>query len=105
MVPDTSLPIPLTALPAGVFARLHTTQLDEDTRSLLRSLGLTDASRLRVCKPGEPFIIQVRTTRIGLSRIVASGILVVRDNEPSRRGVLPNREAPRRTDGSHRCVR
>jgi len=28
----------------------------------------------RVCKAGEPFIIQVRTTRIGVSSAVARGI-------------------------------
>ena len=66
----------------GPRARLHTTQLDHDTRSLLRSLGLTDASRLRVCKCGEPLIIQVRATRIGLSSSVAGSIYVVLDGEP-----------------------
>jgi Fe2+ transport system protein FeoA len=82
VTPKTQAPVPLTALAAGASARLHTTQLDDDTRSLLRSLGLTDASRLRVCKCGEPFIIQVRATRIGLSRSVAGNIYVVLDAAP-----------------------
>jgi Fe2+ transport system protein FeoA len=69
----------LTSLEAGSSARLHATRLDDDTRSLLRALGLTDASRLRVCKCGEPFIIQVRTTKIGLSSVVAGNIYVVQD--------------------------
>jgi Fe2+ transport system protein FeoA len=77
------VPVPLTALAAGAYARLHTTGLDDDTRSLLRSLGLTDASRLRICKVGEPFIIQVRATRIGLSSVVAGNIFVV-DYGPDR---------------------
>ena len=47
----------------------------------LRSLGLTDASLVRVCKCGDPFIIQVRTTRIGLSSSVAGNIYVVLDSE------------------------
>jgi Fe2+ transport system protein FeoA len=75
--PHPPLPVPLTALDAGATARLHDTRLDDDTRALLRSLGLTDASRLRVCKRGEPFIIQVRATRIGVSRSVAGGIFVI----------------------------
>jgi Fe2+ transport system protein FeoA len=75
--PQPQVPVPLTTLDAGASARLHATQLDEDTRALLRSLGLTDASRLRVCKRGEPFIIQVRATRIGVSSSVAGGILVI----------------------------
>jgi Fe2+ transport system protein FeoA len=78
------VPIPLTELETGATARLHDTRLDTDTRSLLRSLGLTDHSHLRVCKRGEPLIIQVRTTRIGVSRAVASGILVVRDGTRRR---------------------
>ena len=79
MSPDITAPVPLTALEAGTSARLHATRLDDDTRSLLRALGLTDASRLRVCKCGEPFIIQVRATKIGLSSVVAGNIYVVQD--------------------------
>lgn len=82
-------PVPLTSLEAGASARLHDTQLDEDTRSLLRSLGLTDASHLRVCKRGEPCIIQVRATRIGVSSSVAGGIYVVPDG--SHAGLRPGR--------------
>ena len=65
----------------GSVGRLHDTSLDDDTRSLLRSLGLTDASRLRVCKSGDPFIIQVRATRIGVSSAVARGIFVIPEAE------------------------
>ena len=60
----------------GARATLQSTSLDGNTRALLRALGLTDACQLRVCKHGEPFIIQVRSTRIGLSRAVASDIVV-----------------------------
>jgi Fe2+ transport system protein FeoA len=67
----------LTDLPVGAEARLHAADLDAQTRSLLRALGLTDASRVRVCKRGEPFIVQVRETRIGISKIVADQMLVV----------------------------
>jgi len=83
VIPQAQVPVPLTALHAGAYARLHTTGLDDDMRSLLRSLGLTDASRLRICKVGEPFIIQVRATRIGLSSVVAGSIFVV-DYGPHR---------------------
>lgn len=72
-------PVRLTSLTPGDAARLHQTTLDPDTRALLRSLGLTDESTLRVCKGGEPFIFQVRDTRIGISSAVASGIFVVAD--------------------------
>jgi Fe2+ transport system protein FeoA len=43
----------------------------------LRALGLTDRCLLRVCKAGEPCIVQVRQTRIGLSRELARGIFVI----------------------------
>jgi Fe2+ transport system protein FeoA len=74
------VPVPLTSLAVGACGRLHDAHLDEDTRSLLRSLGLIDASRLRVCKRGEPFIIQVRSTRIGVSGSVADAIFVIPDS-------------------------
>lgn len=80
-----AMPVPLTELEVGAVARLHATRLDEDTRSLLRSLGLTDASSLRVCKRGEPLIFQVGATRIGVSRTVAGGIFVLcQDNAAHR---------------------
>ena len=75
-------PVRVTDLEPGVFARLHETHLDEPTRLFLRSLGLTDRSRVRVCKRGEPLIIQVRTTRIGLSRSVGERIFVVPVADP-----------------------
>jgi Fe2+ transport system protein FeoA len=40
---------------------------------------LTDASELRLCKIGDPCIIQVGATRIGLSRGVAASLWVVPD--------------------------
>jgi Fe2+ transport system protein FeoA len=70
-----TIAIPLTELGSGVAVCLHQI-LDPHARSLLRALGLTTASRLRLCQAGDPFIIQVRSTRIGLSRVVAQGILV-----------------------------
>ncbi len=81
MATSAFAPVPLTELEPGIVARLHGTRLDDETRLFLRSLGLTDASTLRVCKRGEPLIIQVRTTRIGLSRAVGHNILVVPEVE------------------------
>jgi Fe2+ transport system protein FeoA len=78
------VPVPLTSLATGDVARLHLTTLDSDTRSLLRSLGLTDDSMLRVCKSGDPFIMQVRDTRIGVSSAVAGQILVVVGRDVAR---------------------
>jgi Fe2+ transport system protein FeoA len=73
-----SEPVRLSALAAGQTARLHCDDLTPQDSALLRALGLTDRSVVRVCKIGEPCIVQVRATRIGLARSVADSILVVR---------------------------
>jgi Fe2+ transport system protein FeoA len=67
----------LSQLAAGQTARLHEALLLPQDCALLRALGLTDRCLLRICKVGEPCIVQVRSTRIGLSRSVADGIFVV----------------------------
>lgn len=71
-------PVPLTSVPAGAVATLQTVA-DPEARLLLRGLGLLDASRLRLCKAGDPCIVQVRSTRIGLSHAVARHLMVVPD--------------------------
>ena len=73
-----SMAVPLTTLPAGSLATLHEVR-DPESRTRLRSLGLTNACRLRLCKIGDPCIIQVRATRIGLSRAVAQFLYVLPD--------------------------
>jgi Fe2+ transport system protein FeoA len=74
----TPLSVPLTTVPVGAVATLQDVQAHE-SRPLLRALGLTNACRLRICKIGDPCIVQVRATRIGLSRTVAQSLYVVPD--------------------------
>ncbi|MGE5232559.1 MAG: FeoA family protein [Acidobacteriota bacterium] len=69
--------IRLVQLGAGESARLQTTDLEQEDCELLRALGMTDSCILRVCKAGDPCIVQVRSTRIGLSHRLAEHILVV----------------------------
>lgn len=71
------VPVPLTSLASGTVARFHGAHLDPASCDLLRALGLTRECRMTLCKNGEPCIVQVRSTRIGLSGTVAAGILVV----------------------------
>ena len=73
------VPIPLSSLHAGAVVRFRGTELDPASCDLLRALGLTRECQLTLCKAGEPCIVQVRSTRIGLSGKVADGILVVHD--------------------------
>ena len=77
MFRSSSDPVPLTELRAGAHVKLHEARVDSECREWLRALGLTDASDLRLCKHGDPCIIQVRSTRIGLSRAVASRVFVL----------------------------
>ena len=71
----------LSELPVGAAATLHTTDLAADDLALLEALGLTDGSVLRVCRQGEPCIVEVRSTRIGLARTVAHRIYVASPGE------------------------
>ena len=71
------MPVRLTQLASGALARYHASDLAAEDSALLRALGLTERCLVRVCKAGEPCIVQVRATRIGLSGTVAQGILVV----------------------------
>ena len=67
--------VPLLDLAPGTIAVLRQV-LDDESRVVLRSLGLTDGARLRICRLGDPCIIQVRSTRIGLSKAVAQSVYV-----------------------------
>jgi len=67
----------LSDMHVGASARMHDVQLDAVTRQRLASLGLTENCELRLCKGGEPYIVQVRSTRIGLSKAVAQQIFVL----------------------------
>jgi Fe2+ transport system protein FeoA len=49
---------------------------DTQSRNVLRSLGLVNGASLRLCRVGDPCIVQVRSTRIGLSKVVAQSVYV-----------------------------
>jgi Fe2+ transport system protein FeoA len=72
-----SSPIPLADLAVGDIARVHDAQVEDATGRFLRAIGLTRTTHFRVCRRGEPCIIQVRSTRVGLARAIADRILVV----------------------------
>lgn len=75
--------VPLTAVPVGATATLHEVR-DAASRRVLKSLGLTDACVLRLCKVGDPCIVQVRSTRIGISRDVAHTLYVLTNADAAR---------------------
>jgi Fe2+ transport system protein FeoA len=74
---DTS-PLPLAELAVGDVARVHQSDVEATDGRFLRAIGLTRTAEFRVCRRGEPCIIQVRSTRVGLAREIADRILVVR---------------------------
>jgi Fe2+ transport system protein FeoA len=69
----------LSQLEQGAQARVLGTDLPGEDTAMLEALGLTDHCLVRVCKTGEPFIVQVSTTRIGLAESVADRILAAPD--------------------------
>ena len=73
------VPVQLTELAAGAAAQLHASSLGDEDFALLEALGMTRSCRFRVCKVGDPWIVQIRETRIGLAASVARRILVVPD--------------------------
>jgi Fe2+ transport system protein FeoA len=77
MFPKSSGPVPLTELSVGARAQVHQANVDASTARYLCAIGLTGTCAFRLCKAGEPCIIQVRSTRIGISKHVADRILVV----------------------------
>lgn len=66
----------LCDLPAGGIARLDRRELAEGEACLLAAMGLTEGCRLVMRSCGDPCIVEVRSTRIGLARSVASRLLV-----------------------------
>ena len=67
----------LTEVRVGARARMHSHELPDSDLQLLEAIGLTARSEIRVLQQGEPCIVLVRDTRVGLTRPVASRMRVV----------------------------
>jgi len=72
-------PVALTDLQVGQTGHLHEAALDAQSVNLLRALGLSPSEAFRLCKAGEPCIVQVGATRIGVSSVVAARLYVIPD--------------------------
>ena len=72
----------LTELAVGAVARFESTDegVDHSTteRSYLEALGLYRGNELRVCKIGEPWIVEVDHTRVALTTPLARRVRVKR---------------------------
>jgi len=80
----TKPPIPLTQLRDGDRAKVTARDMCCEDCEYLNAMGLTDRCELRVCRVGEPCIVQIANTRLGLASSIAERILVSRvdDSEP-----------------------
>ncbi|MCB1056736.1 MAG: ferrous iron transport protein A [Acidobacteria bacterium] len=74
-------PVPLTQLRPGQSARLFGDRLSPEDGHLVSALGLTEHCLFRLCKRGNPWIVQVRSTRIGLADTVARHLLVLPEDD------------------------
>ena len=79
--PMTTAAVSLVELEVGRSGRFQRAALDDEALDMLNALGLTTDSVVRLCKKGEPCIVQVRSTRIGLSCDVAGAIYVVPETD------------------------
>ena len=70
--------VPLSRLERGACGRVLQRLGTEDDRELLAAMGLAAGRELRVCRTGEPVIVQVGSTRLGLPASVAARVLVRR---------------------------
>lgn len=70
-------PVRLSELASGQRARLFRRDLSEGEACLLAAMGLTEGCFLEVRIAGDPFVVEVRATRIGIARAVADRLLVV----------------------------
>ncbi|MBT8486480.1 MAG: ferrous iron transport protein A [Phycisphaerales bacterium] len=68
--------VPLCTLRRGTRAIVARTQLDDESCDLLCAMGMTERCELRVCRSGEPCIVQVNNTRLGLCLAMARKIHV-----------------------------
>ena len=70
--------IPLSELGELEEAIVHVADLDYEERNMLAAMGLHEDALFRLCQQGQPCIIQVEATRLGLSQEITSRIMVRR---------------------------
>ena len=66
----------LLDLPKNAVCAVHAVDASEEHTLRLAGLGLTAGREVRIVKRGEPTIVQVYGTRIGIAKSLARGIRV-----------------------------
>lgn len=64
----------LCEVPCGDCVRIDSKGLEPGEWALLRALGLSERATVRIAKAGDPCILQVRSTRIGVPAALARRI-------------------------------
>ena len=79
--------VPLTALRVGQCGVVCETCLSDRDAAMLRAMGLRPKARVRICRLGEPCIVEVMGStpggcgcRIGLARPLAERIMIGAEN-------------------------
>lgn len=68
--------IPLSDQPAGALCRVNTVSLEGEHAARMAGLGLSAGRLVQVVRAGEPLVVKVYGSRIGLARALARHILV-----------------------------
>lgn len=70
---------PLTELPAQMAACIDTVEASTSVRAKLEGLGICAGRRIRLIKKGDPYLVGVYGSCVGLSPVIASCVRVVSD--------------------------
>jgi Fe2+ transport system protein FeoA len=73
---------PLSELPVGACGRVVSVELSAVDRERLEVMGLCSGRTLRVVKAGDPLIVRVLGSRIGLAAALAAGVRVRLETSP-----------------------
>jgi len=73
---DGSCRGPLPQLRLGQCAVVHHVDLDENSDKRLRTLGICPGRRVWMVRKGDPMVVKVMGTRIGLAKELAQGVTV-----------------------------
>lgn len=65
---------PLHIIPAGCVAVVERIDTDEVDAARIKRLGICEGRRIQLVKPGDPMIVRVVGTRVGLSARLAPHI-------------------------------
>lgn len=68
--------VTLAQLTGGQRCRVAAMDVNPEEAQLLEAMGLTERCVLCVCRPGEPCIVRINATRLGLAASLARRILV-----------------------------